>query len=40
MCMKMKFESQNEIGTKIGFKLPDGHKVDYTFKDATVKVSP
>ena len=37
--MKSKFSSSNDSGIKIGFKLPDGSKTEYVFKEnSTVKV--
>jgi len=38
--MSAKFEHTHTDGTKVGFMLPSGKKVLYTFKDrSTVKVS-
>ncbi len=37
--MKSKFSSTNDSGIKIGFKLPDGKKTEYVFREnSTVKV--
>ena len=40
VVLKSKFHNSNASGIKVGFKLPDGRKEEYTFAEsATVKVS-
>ena len=37
--MKSKFSSNNNAGIKVGFKLPDGNKTEFVFREnSTVKV--
>lgn len=37
--MKSKFSSSNNLGIKVGFKLPDGNKTEFVFREnSTVKV--
>lgn len=38
--MQQKFSEQHSDGVRLGFKLPDGTRVDYTFpSESTVKVT-